>query len=87
MHNYEELYAALQPLEKALKDSATAVTKYQKAIQKNTDSGNLAEVKKSLEAASEAAKLLTERIEAVREEVDGFDTRVYFAEGDFTRQL
>ena len=87
MHNYEELYAVLQPLEKALKDSAAAVTKHQKAIQKNTDNGTLAEVKKSLEAASDAAKLLAERIEAVREEVDGFDTRAYFAEGDFTRQL
>ena len=50
MHNYEELYAVLQPLEKALKDSAAAVTKYQKAIQKNTDSGNLAEVKKKVTA-------------------------------------
>ena len=50
MQNYEELYGALQPLEKALKDSAAAVTKQQKAIQKNTETGNLAEVKKSLGA-------------------------------------
>lgn len=87
MQNYEELYAALQPLERALKDSATSVTKHQKAIQKNTDTGNLAEVKKSLEALAEAAKALEERIAAVREEIGGFDTQSYFAEGDFTRQL
>ena len=50
MQNYEDLYNTLQPMEKALKDSAAAVTRLQKAIQKNTDSGNLTEVRKSLEA-------------------------------------
>ena len=87
MQNYEELYGALQPLEKALKDSAAAVTKQQKAIQKNTETGNLAEVKKSLEAIAEAAKTLQEGIDAVRSEIDSFDTRAYFADGDFTKQL
>ena len=87
MQNYEELYGALQPLEKALKDSAVAVTKQQKAIQKNTETGNLAEVKKSLEAIAEAAKTLQEGIDAVRSEIDSFDTRAYFADGDFTKQL
>ena len=87
MQNYEELYRALQPLEKALKDSAAAVTKQQKAIQKNTETGNLAEVKKSLEAIAEAAKTLQEGIDAVLSEIDSFDTRAYFADGDFTKQL
>ena len=38
MQNYEELYGALQPLEKALKDSAAAVTKQQKAIREESGS-------------------------------------------------
>ena len=87
MLDYEELFTALQPLEKALKDSAAAVSKYQKAIQKNTETGNLTEVKKSLEAISETSQLLGERISAVNKEIEEFDTQVYFAEGDFTRQL
>ena len=87
MHNYEELYEALQPLEKALKDAASNVTKHQKAIQKNTDNGNLTEVKKAIDAITETSRVLQEGIAAVREAVDGFDTQAYFAEGDFTRQL
>lgn len=87
MQNYEELYDVLQPMEKALRDSASAVTRLQKAIQKNTENGNLAEVKKSLEAMAEAAVLLQERIEATAGAVNGFDTKSYFADGDFTRQL
>ena len=31
MQNYEDLYNTLQPMEKALKDSAAAVTRLQKA--------------------------------------------------------
>lgn len=36
MSNYEEFYEGLQPLEKALKDSAGTVARLQKAIQKCT---------------------------------------------------
>lgn len=85
--NYEELYEVLQPLEKALKDSAGAVTRMQKAIQKNTDTGNLTEVKKSLASLSEAVDLLKERVAAIEEEVGAFDTKEYFISGDFTKQL
>ena len=85
--NYEELYGALQPLEKSLKDSAAAVTRQQKAIQKNTETGNLTEVKKSLEAIADATKTLQEGIDAVRDKIEAFDTKAYFAGGDFTKQL
>ena len=87
MLNYEELYESLMPLEKALKDSAGTVVRLQKAIQKNTDSGNLNEVKKSLAALSEACALLKERTEAIDVEVKAFDTDEYFVSGDFTKQL
>ena len=85
--NDEELYGALQPLEKSLKDSAAAVTRQQKAIQKNTETGNLTEVKKSLEAIADATKTLQEGIDAVRDKIEAFDTKAYFAGGDFTKQL
>lgn len=87
MQNYEELYEALQPMEKALKDSAGAVVKYQKAIQKNTETGNLVEIRKLLDQFEEAETLLKERIAAVREKIEEFDTKAYFADGDFTKQL
>lgn len=87
MQNYEELYESLQTMEKALKDSAGAVTRLQKAMQKSTDSGNLAEVRKNLEAISEASAQVQDTIDAIRSEVDSFDTKAYFAQGDFTKQL
>ena len=87
MAGYEELYVALQPLEKALKDSAGVIARLQKSIQKNTDEGNLGEVKKNLAALMEASDLLKDRIEAVSAEVEAFDIREYFASGDFTKQF
>ena len=85
--NYEELYAALQPLEKDLKDSANAVVKHQKAIAKNTETGNLTEMKKSLEQLRETVRLLSDRLELVAEQTESFDTLEYFKSGDFARQL
>ena len=85
--DYEELYESLQPLGKNLKESANAVGKYQKAVLKDADSGNLADMKKDLTALREAASLLLERIHAYEAETAGFDTGEYFMSGDFTRQL
>ena len=87
MLQYEELLTTLQPMEKVLKDSAGQVTRLQKAIQKNTETGNLTEVKKNLEAMSQAVDQLKERLTAVNQEVNGFDTKEYFMSGDFTKQL
>ena len=87
MLNYEELYENLQPLEKALKDSAGTVARLQKTIQNNTETGNLNEVKKSLAALSEAALLLKERVDETDAAVNDFDAEEYFVSGDFTKQL
>ena len=56
MSNYEEFYAALLPLEKALKDSAGAIAKAQKNIAKNTATGNLTEAKKLAAGLSEGIR-------------------------------
>ena len=85
--NYEELYAQLTPLEKDLKDSANLIAKLQKAVSKNTETGNLTELKKSLEQMREAAVLLSERVEQVTQQTESFDVLEYFKSGDFARQL
>ncbi len=87
MQNYEELYEALQPILKKLKDGAGAANRLQKAIQKDTESGNLTNMKKNIEALKESCAQLTETIADVSDAADGFDTQTYFAEGDFARQL
>lgn len=87
MLNYESLLEALQPESKSVKESAAAVARFQKAIQKNIESGNLTEAKKALAALSEAIDLLKLRTEALGRDVNGFDVQEYFVSGDFTRQL
>lgn len=87
MLNYEELLGRVQPVEKSLKDAALAAARLQKALQKNTDTGNLTEAKKNLAALAETVAQLNAAAEQAREMLDGFDTRSYFADGDFTRQL
>ena len=85
--NYEELYEKLAPLEKDLKDSAGTVTRLQKAIQKNTDNGNLTEVLKALDQLSAAVEQLKGRVGAVQAEAGSFDTKAYVVSGDFAEQL
>lgn len=87
MQNYEELFNTLQAMDKSLKDSAGTVTRLQKAIQKNIDTGNLNEVKKGFSALTDAVEQLKARAAAMDAEVNGFDTKAYFMDGDFTRQL
>lgn len=87
MLNYEDLLDGLQPVEKSMKDAAGAAARLQKALQKNVDAGNLAEAKKNLSAIAETISQLSAAAEQAQEMIDGFDTREYFAAGDFTRQL
>ena len=74
-------------MEKALKDSAGLVARLQKAIAKNTDIGNLAEVKKGLSGLEEAVAKLGKCAEDLAEQVNGLDVQEYFTSGDFARQL
>ena len=85
--NYEELYSELVSLEKELKDSVGTVTRLKKKIDKNAASGNLTEMKKDLDQLLAASDLLKTRAEQYSETVNAFDTREYFASGDFTKQL
>lgn len=85
--NYEELYAQLSELEKGLKDSVNTVTRLQKTIVKDTESGDLTDMKKSLAQLEEAVELLKTRTASIQSTANAFDTKEYFVSGDFTRQL
>ena len=87
MSSYEEFYERLKPVEKNLKDVSALITRMQKAIQKNTEEGNLTELKKNLDTIREAMGILGENVEVVTEELCSFDTKEYFLSGDFTKQL
>ena len=87
MQNYEELLTALQPAEKSLRDSVNTASRLQKALAKNTETGNLSEAAKLLSALSEAAGQLTAQIEELKTAMDSFNIPAYFTDGDFTRQL
>ena len=85
--NYEDLYEALTPFGKELKESVSSITKLQKTIQKDADTGNLSEMKKSLSALKEAAELLSSRIGNYEKAASTFDAEHYFVSGDFSKQL
>ena len=85
--NYENVRDALLPLEKNLLDSLKQAQKFQKQIAKDTDSGDLKDLLKSLNLLEEAIASQKEVLESLRTEAEGFDSAEYFAGGDFTAQL
>ena len=85
--NYEELYADLTPLEKELKDAVNSVVRLNKTVQKDTDGGDISDLRKTLSSMEEAVSLLAQRVAGVKDRVEEFDARSYFASGDFTKQL
>ncbi len=87
MQNYEALLENLGTLSKNVKDAANTTVRLQKAVQKNSETGNLAEAKKGLAALQEAISQLRERTDALKAEMESFDEQEYFVSGDFTRQL
>ena len=87
MPNYEELYAALTPLQKSLKDTVNMAVKQQKTLAKNVDTGNLTEAAKNLATMAEAAGQLAAQVESLKAEIGAFDVGEYFSGGEFTRQL
>ena len=85
--NYEELYSVLQPDMKDLKDAASSAVRFQKAVTKNIEMGNLAEVRKVLGQLEDAIQKAGVAVSCIMAEIEGFDTLKYFEGGDFTRQL
>ena len=56
--DYEDLYRTLSEKEKTLKDTVNAVLRLQKLIVKDTESGNLAELNKSIALLNDAANAI-----------------------------
>ncbi len=85
--NYEDLYQALLPDEKSLKDNIASLQKLQKAVTRETESGDLKNLAKDLSALSAAAAALSSTIGNLSTSVDAFDTKAYFESGDFASQM
>ena len=85
--NYEELYENLTPLEKGLKDYTSAVTRLYKKIVKDTESGNVREIEKSLALLIESSEQLSAKTKETKELLAGFDSKEYFESGNFTREM
>ena len=85
--NYEEFYSEVAPIEKELKDSVSAVTKYNKAIVKAVESGSIPDLKKMIALLKEAAESLEERTDRLNDTVESFDVKAYFVNGDFAEQM
>lgn len=85
--NYEELYDNLQPDMKDLKDASSAAVRFQKAVVKYAEAGNLVEIRKALSQLEDAIQKAEAAAVGISAEVDGFDTLEYFKGGDFSRQL
>ncbi|EET62059.1 hypothetical protein BRYFOR_05722 [Marvinbryantia formatexigens DSM 14469] len=85
--NYEELYTALQPQEKSVKDRLTQLQKLFKAVGKETESGDVKSLARDLGAMAETAELLSAALKEINDTVSGFDTREYFENGEFAEQM
>lgn len=85
--NYEELYGALMPLEKRLKDLSAAMQKSVKSIGKNTETGDLKSLAKDLAACQELIGEEGRIRDQIQELLEGFDAKAYFDSGDYAGQL
>lgn len=85
--NYENLYEAVKPQEKSLKDSIASLQKLFKAISRETEGGDLKSLSRDLAAMAETASCVSSMIEDLTASVDGFDTKTYFESGDFAQQM
>lgn len=85
--NYEELYAQLQPAQKKLKDMNAAAQKLYKTAVKDTESGDLRDLKKTLASFSELLENQAALVASMQEMADSFDSRAYLESGDFARQM
>lgn len=85
--NYENLYQALQPEEKSVKDSLAALQKLFKAVGRETDNGDLKSLSRDINTMAETAAVLASALENIKSAVGEFDARTYFESGDFASQM
>lgn len=85
--NYEDLYQALLPQEKSIKDSLASLQKLNKTISKETESGDLKNLIKDLNIMLESTSALSDILNEAIDTVSSFDTVSYFESGDFAEQM
>ncbi len=85
--NYEDLYQTLQAQEKSLKDTMSSLSKLQKAIGRETESGDIKSLSRDLKAMTEAAAAVSSILGELETAVNDFDTKAYFESGDFAEQM
>ncbi|MCD8105125.1 MAG: hypothetical protein LUF35_09015 [Lachnospiraceae bacterium] len=85
--NYEDLYKSLSAGEKSLKEGLASLTRLQKTIVRETESGDLKYLSRDLKTLSQTAAALSATIEKLNSSVESFDTKAYFENGDFAAQM
>lgn len=85
--NYEEFYAILSPLTKAVKSACSAADKNGKKTAADAENGNLADLARAMDDLERNIAAQQNALAALREAYDSFDNRAYFAEGDFEKQM
>ena len=85
--NYENLYQALQPQEKSIKDSLASLQKLYKTISRETENGDLKNLIKDLNTMLENTSALSDILREAADTVSSFDTVSYFESGDFAEQM
>lgn len=85
--NYEDLYLALQPQEKSVKDNLAALQKLFKALGRETENGDVKSLTRDINTMAETAAALSSLLEEIKDTVSSFDTTSYFESGDFAEQM
>lgn len=85
--DYENLYQALQPDEKSLKDAIASLQKFFKAVCREVESGDLKSLSRDLGMMTETAVSLSASLESMKNIVEDFDANAYFESGEFTTQM
>ncbi|MCI8515353.1 MAG: hypothetical protein HFG75_00490 [Hungatella sp.] len=85
--NYENLYQTLQPEEKSVKDALASLQKLSKSVGRETESGDLKNLVKDINAMADTAAVLSAALERIRSAIGDFDAKAYFESGDFAAQM
>lgn len=85
--NYEEFYLDMQQKEKFVKDRLSGVQKLFKVINRETENGDMKNLKQNLDSMAETAQTLLDAIKDMKDTVSGFDSKAYFESGEFAEQM
>lgn len=85
--DYEALYRNTQPIEKMLKDKCSLLVRLQKGMSKDLAKGDLKSFIKDMALFSQVYEECGMIRNTLEQEVESFDVRSYFENGDFAEQL